>query len=64
MASNVETNLQPILPMSENLGTNVVNELWKNQATLLILHLLCPVYPFSLARVVATYVYHSITLHL
>ena len=54
VASAIETNLRPELPMNANLGTNVVNELWKNQATLLILNLLCPVYPFGLSRVVAT----------
>ena len=32
ISSAMETNFQPVLPMSTNLGTNIVNELWKNQA--------------------------------
>ena len=57
MAQAIETNLLPVLPMSENMGTNVVNELWKNQAILFILNTLCPIYPFGLSRVVATSMY-------
>eukprot|EP01084_Bolivina_argentea_P077015 139628_1 len=59
MASTISTSVFPILPMKDNLGTNVVNELWKNQAILFILTLFVPTYPFGLSRVIATSLYPS-----